>query len=247
MAVTKRDIQLVIKARDEATRVVDKYAGSIEKLIQRQDKAGSSASGLSGDIVGLVAALADVERANGLVSVAADRADRAFQRQSSGLEQTRADLAATKAQIQAVQQALANGPQRLVDTMLGGGNVDAVRTELAGAAAELTRLISAEDRLSASLRTQETALGQQLSSLQQINSIANAIEHTLTSLGTVAEREALSASAALEIETQAYRDQALAAREAAEAKRNNDKFSSFMGVTADPSGGRASVSAAVFQ
>ncbi len=247
MAVTKRDIQLVIKARDEATRVVDKYAGSIEKLIQNQDKAGSSASGLSGDIVGLVAALADVERANGLVSVAADRADRAFQRQSNGLAQTRADLAATKAQIQAVQQALANGPQRLVDTMLGGGNVDAVRAQLAGATAELTRLTSAEDRLAASLRTQETALGQQRSSLQQINSIANTTERALASLGNEAERAALSTAAALEVENQAYRGQARAAREAADAKRANDKFSSFMGVSSDPSGGRASISAAVFQ
>lgn len=247
MAITKRDVQLVVRARDEATRVVEKYAESIAKVTKAQNTAGSSADALSGDLVGLLAALADVEKANGLVSAAADRADAAFKRQSAGLNETRAQLAATRAQIASVQQALANGPQRIVDTLLGGGDASRVRAELAGAQQALGQLVNAENRLAQSVRNQEAALGEQRSSLQQLGSLARTTETALSSLGDETARSALAAKAALDAETEALRSQARAAKELADAKRNGDRFASFMGVSSNPNGMVAAQSAAVFE
>lgn len=247
MAITKRDVQLVVRARDEATRVVDKYAESIAKVTKAQNTAGSSADGLSGDLVGLLAALADVEKANGLVSAAADRADASFKRQSAGLSETRAQLAATRAQIDNVQQALANGPQRIVDTLLGGGDASRIRAEMAGAQQALGQLVNTENRLAQSVRNQEAALGEQRSSLQQLGSLARTTETALASLGDETARSALAAKAALDAETEALRSQARAAKELADAQRNGDRFSAFMGVSANPNGMVAAQSAAVFE
>lgn len=202
MAV-QRDVQLVVKARDEGTRVVEKYADSILKLIRNQDSAGDSAGNFSKDLIGLMAALADVEKANGLVVSAADRADAAFKRQSSNLAETRAQLQSTKAQIEGAARAIAAAQTKLVDTALAGGNMDAVRAEILAAEAALKTLTSTEARLTQSIRTQESALGQQRSSLQEISSLANTTEAALKSLGSETEREALKGKAAIEAETRA--------------------------------------------
>lgn len=242
---TKRDVQLVIRAKDEATRAVDSIASSLAALLQQQTNTGSGAKKLSSDLGGMVAALADVERANGLVGNAADRAEKSFKRQQATLAESRAQLQSTKTQIEGVGRAIEAAQRKIVDTVLEGGDTSGLIQQINAANAALKTLITTEGRLTTSVRAQEASLGEQRSSLQQIGSLANATEAAMQSLGSETERAALRGKAALEAETKALRDQAAAARDAANAARNNDKFSTFMGVNAAPKKSAAS-SAAVF-
>lgn len=241
----RRDVQLVIRAKDEATRAVDSIASSLAALLQQQNNTGSGAKKLSSDLGGMVAALADVERANGLVGNAADRAEKSFKRQQATLAESRAQLQSTKTQIEGVGRAIEAAQRKIVDTVLEGGDTSGLIQQINAANAALKTLITTEGRLTTSVRAQEASLGEQRSSLQQIGSLANATEAAIQSLGSETERAALRGKAALEAETKAFREQAAAARDAANAARNNDKFSNFMGVDAAP-GKSAASSAAVF-
>lgn len=243
----KRDVQLIVRARDEASRAIDAVAGSITKLLERQTAAGSKASVVAGQFGEMAVALAEIEKANGLVTGATDRAEAAFKRQSNTLAETRAQLQSTRAQIENVGKAVAAAQSKLVDISLGGGDTLPMIAQIAGADAALKNLISTESRLTASVKSQETALGLQRSSLQQLSSMANATESALQSLGSETERAALRATAAIEQETRALRDQAAAAREAANAQRANERFSGFMSITENPGGRSAAASASVFQ
>lgn len=243
----KRDVQLIVRAKDEASRAIDAVAGSISKLLDRQTAAGAKAGVVAGQFGEMAAALADVEKANGLVAGATDRAESVFKRQSATLAETRAQLQSTRAQIENVAKAVAAAQTRLVDTSLAGGDTSPMIAQIAGAEAALRTLIATEGRLTASVKTQEGALGQQRSSLQQLSSIANTTEAALASLGNETERAALKATAALEAETRALRDQAVAARDAANAQRAGERFAGFMGVTENPGGRTAAASASVFQ
>lgn len=243
----KRDVQLVVRAKDEASRAIDAVAGSIAKLLDRQSAAGSKASTIAGQFGEMAAALADVEKANGLVAGAADRAVSRFAAQSAALDKTRADLAAVTQEMAELRRGLASVPSKIIDVKLAGGDIDTMQQFLINAPARINNLTAAETRLTASVKTQETALGQQRSSLQQLSSMANTTEAALSSLGNEAERAALKGKAAIEAETRALRDQASAAREATDAQRASERFAGFIGVTENPNGRNAAASASVFQ
>lgn len=215
-----RDVQLVVKARDEASRAIDAVAGSITKLLERQTAAGSSASVTAGKYGEMAVALAEIEKANGLVAGAANQAESAFKRQSSTLAETQAQLQATRAQIENVGKAVAAAQTKLVDIKIGGGDTSPIIAQIAGADAALKNLIATEGRLSQSVKSQETALGLQRSSLQQLSSMANTTEAALRSLGDENERAALKGKAAREKETDALLKKAAAEREAAAAKES---------------------------
>lgn len=232
MSTTRRDVQLIVTAKDQASRAIQSaeqaLAGLFEAAKTGAPAAGAGVASLVGHVVALEKAMPQV--------------DAAVAKGSAAWERMQQRLAATRAELAAVEQQIVSGGRALSSLRAGGGDtgqIKAVETALAS-------LEKQQRQLATSAATQERALGQSRSSLQQLGSTANAVEAALASVGTTTEREMLRAAAATERQTQEWREQAAAARQAGEAAQVAARNNAFMGVTVDPKGAVAGKSAAVF-
>jgi uncharacterized protein (TIGR02594 family) len=250
----RRDVLLVIRAKEEAARAIDTASDALRRLFETQEKVGDGAKATGADLAKLLGDIKKVEAAYGTIDGAANKADTAFSRQQQKLAGTRAELAAVKNQIEGVGRAIEKAQSDIVETKLGGvvknskGDVldqTALIGQITAAKAALGSLRSMETRLTASIKIQEQAVGEAQSSLQQLGSTANAAEAALVGVGGTAAREMLEAKLATEKATAALREQARVAREEVRGRGAQDRFNSQLGVR-EPITGGAKQSAAVF-
>lgn len=250
----RRDVLLVIRAKEEAARAIDTASDALRRLFETQEKVGDGAKATGADLAKLLADIKKVEAAYGTIDGAANKADTAFSRQQQKLAGTRAELAAVKNQIEGVARAIAKAQSDIVETKLGGvvknskGDVldqTALIGQITAAKSALGSLQSMEARLAASVKIQEQAVGEAQSSLQQLGSTANAAEAALVGVGGTAAREMLEAKIATEKATAALREQAAAARDEVAARAAQGRVNSLLGVR-EPIIGGAKQSAAVF-
>lgn len=247
MANGRRDVQLVIRAKDEAARAINGVADALGLLFSKQEQVASGAKGVQSDLAQVGQAILDVERAYNTINPAADRAAAAFDKQNASLSETRAQLDAVESQITGAGRAIAKIQRDIVETTLQGGDTSGQIAQLKAAEAALTGLEGQQRRLTTSINAQESALGKSRSELQQLSSVANTAEAALASMGNEAQQAAAKAAAAAERQTQAYKEQAREARDLADAQRALQSFDAFIGVTPDPGGASAQQSAEVFQ
>jgi tape measure domain-containing protein len=170
--MTRKDVDLVIRAKDEAASVVDSITAAINEFIGAQDKLGTSTGKTNSTLGALGTALAKLDsELKGLsggdkITQEFDRASAAVGRlksELSALEKTSAETAAQldRAQFQTekltAKTAGAAAAQAKQQAALN--KTRAVQNELTAALtkanAERTRLASAEDRLSTSIVKQQ--------------------------------------------------------------------------------------------
>lgn len=210
--MARRDVELVVRAKDEASRALDSISASLETLRNKQSGTAGSSGMLGASLVQAAAQLAKFEQATGLVVAASDRAEAALARQRSGMSETAAALAAVNAQMANVRASSERIQSAIVDTKRGGGDTTKQVAALAGARQELGALESQQKKLTGALNGQQSVLGQQEQHFRELASMANSAEAALESFGDSAQRSGLASAAGSEAAAAAFRDEAAAAR-----------------------------------
>ena len=232
MATNRRDVNLIIRAKDEGSKAFEAAASALESLLNVNTRLASSADGTASRLDELAAAAVGMDKAYSQIHGSADRASAAFDRQKASIAAQKQELAALQAQAKSAADVMARlqSPQAVVDA---GKNQAPRLAQLKLVETEFNRLTAASGRLNASISTQEAELNGQVSSLQRLGSTAIAAESAHEQL-----------AAAIELENIALRENAALSAKAATAQSAfNSKFAPGLGRAA-PS---AQASAAVFQ
>lgn len=202
-ATTNRDVSLVIRAKDEASRAFESATAALTSLLGINAKVGAGAIDTANDLKSLADLALTIDKAYGKINAAADSSSAAFDRQKTRIEAQEAALAALKAQAESSAQALSKIESDVVDRGLAK-DIDGQRAAVAlynSAAMEVERLGREVVKLGGSLEANRAALEGQRSSLQQIGSTAIAAAE--------AQEQLAKKTATL---TQAQADQARAAQ-----------------------------------
>lgn len=175
MASRNSDVQLVIRAKDEAQKTIDAVAGALDSLFKSQNNVSTSATKTGSSIADLARIAGTLDKAYASISGGADRAAQAFERQQKAVGEQRNQLSALQKQAQSAANVLAklNG----ADAIVGAGRDQAGRlAQIKTISAEYERLQSQMSKLASGIATQDRALGSSASSLQVLSSNANAVE-----------------------------------------------------------------------
>jgi murein DD-endopeptidase MepM/ murein hydrolase activator NlpD len=207
MANARSDVLLVIKAKDEAERVVTSATEALRHLLGVQGDLGDNAPLTGGKLRALAGAVQAVETAYSKIDNAAGRADSAFARQRGSLDATRAKLAQVRAAIENEGRTIAEAQRLIVDTHLAGGDTAPLIASIKQAEGAVKSLEREEVKLTRSIGAQEAAIGQSRNSLQQLGSIANAAEAALVGVGDEARRAGIKTAASADEAVAGYRAQ----------------------------------------
>lgn len=224
--MAKRDVELIIKAKDEASRALNSIAAELDALIGKQTGLTRSGSGASATIAGMVAELAKFEKVCGLVAQAADRSEAAIVRQRQSIDASAGALAAVNAQLASARSAISNAQSGIIDTRLAGGDTTKQVADLKLMFAEVVRLEAEQARLSKTVTAQTSTLAEQERAFAEVASMANSATAAIDNFGDAEERAALKSRAAGQ-----------AAEQAAAARRMAGARASFNGPTDDGSAG----------
>jgi hypothetical protein len=242
MATSRKDVELVIKARNEASKAIDTVAGALKFLATAQENVAAGGAEVGSSMAALKGAITAVQTAYGRIDKEADAAAAAFERQKARLAETQAEFAAVTAQIDAAKEALSRLRSQKGADFIGPVNVPALKA----AEAAYRELQSQASRLASNIGRQETAIEGARSALQQLGSTAIAAEQALDGVGTPEQRAAVlahaEAFARAERQAEQYRKE-IARLAADEAARRNDQF---FGISGRPVNS-ARESAAVFE
>lgn len=247
--MANRDVQLVIKAKDEASRAIDHVSELIRTLDIRQKGASASGSTFAASLVETVAQLAKMERATGLVATAVDEAESAIARQRANVSETGAQLAAVVQQLGNAKAVIDRAQAGVVATLYKGGDATSQIASLKAARAEVDNLEAQQTRLTAALAKQKAVLDGQENGFRQLAATANTAEAALASFGDASERASLRAAVEAQQATEALEAQEIATRRLrdAEAARAQSRFAALNNITENPRGSQAAASAAVFE
>lgn len=210
--MAKRDVELIIRAKDEASRALSSIAAELDALRGRQDGASTSSKGLGASLVQAASQMAKFEQVTGLVVAASDRAEAALTRQRKGIADTASQLAAVNSQMNAARATIAKQQTAIVDSRLAGRNPATQAEGLSGTTA-ITRLQASiqavaqleaqQSKLTATLNAQRAALGSQEGQFRELASMVNSAESAVESFSaelkaeTAATDEAVRAQARL--------------------------------------------------
>lgn len=199
MSGNRRDVNLVIRAKDEASRAFESATAVLEQLVGINARVGTSAQSAGSDLAKLGEIALTLDRVFGQVNTAADKAAAGFARQQAAIAAQRTELASYSAQAKAAAAVIErlNSAEAVV---AAGRNQGPRLAQLAEATREYERLIQVTDRLKVSISIADAELNGQQSSLQKVGSTAIAVERARESLAGAIERE-----------TRAMREQARAA------------------------------------
>lgn len=253
-STARKDVLLVIQAKETASKAVEAATDALERLFAASGDIGDGAKLTGGKLQGLVSAITAVEGAYSRVDGAVNKADGAFNRQQAKLAETRAQLASVKGQIEGIAKAIETAQAGIVSAKLGESPLDRFGNfktaeqyvaQIDAAKAALVGLQGQESRLTNSLHAQETAAGVARNSLQQLGSIANATEAALLGVGDTTRRAMLAATAATERETAALREQAAAARDEVKQREAQGRYNTLLGVRGPSTGAARDSGAAI--
>lgn len=231
----RRDVELVVKARDEATKVASKITDALMILSGTQGDLASSGGKLGASLLELKGALGQVEKAYESIDSDANRALSSFERQRGKLTESKDAYAALTSQIEAAKAALARlrSEPGISDKIQGPMRPGADR-QLKAVEMAYRGLNSEASKLASSISRQEAAVEQAQSALQELGSTANAVEAALEGVGSAEHRRNIIAQADAfeEAQRQAAQYRAEISRlRGEEAARRNDT-----GLTANHAG-----------
>jgi murein DD-endopeptidase MepM/ murein hydrolase activator NlpD len=218
------DINLIIRARDDASKSIEPVARALDSLL-------GDATDASGGVAELGKTLGALDRAFAAISGKADAAGAAFDRQQSALAANKAQLAAIVAQAEAASRALTGLREGIVDEVLAGRDQAPIIAQIKAVEQEQASLANRAEKLTRTIAAQESAANGSRSALLQLGATVHAVE----------DAQAV-ATARIELTTQALNEQAAAAqRVTAIQQRIND----VTGVSRPASAGSAAAAASV--
>jgi len=224
MGSRNADVQLVIKARNEADRAISAASEALASLF-------GEAKETSGGVAELGQTLASLDKIFGSISSKADEAAAAFRRQESTIAANKEQLAAVATQAENAARATDRLRESIVDEVLAGRDQSPIIAQIRLVGREQDALAMRAEKLTRTIATQESALDASRSSLLRLGSSTLAVED--------AQAEA---AARIALATQAMRDQAEAGqRVTAIQQRIND----LVGANRPDVGGSAQTAASV--
>jgi hypothetical protein len=166
-----RDVALVIKARDEASRAIDTISSSLTKLFGSQEQVAGSANKTGTSIAEMAKIMAGVDKAVAAVASSADRAEQRFDSLSASVARRKQDLAQFTREAEEAARLIAklSSPDAIVAAGRDQGGRIAQLRALEAAYPQLERKIESTTR---SLAEEQRALDGSRSSLQQLSSTA---------------------------------------------------------------------------
>lgn len=174
--MSRRDVELVVRAKNEASNALAAVTNALEALTTAQADAANGSAAAGNKLGQLAQAASAVRAAFSTVDAAATKAAEAFERQERALAETRAAYAAVKEQSSSAKAAIASLRSEMT---AGGAATDETTAKLKAAEAGYRGLSAEARRLSASIEKQEAALSQSRRNLQQVGSSAIAAENAL--------------------------------------------------------------------
>lgn len=196
--MAKRDVQLVIRARDEASAALAKISSLLGDLDIKQKGTSASGKALAGSLVETAQQMAQLERTTGLVVRASDRAEKAIERQRAAVAGTADELSSVTRQLEAARSVIDRQQGEIVATLFKGGDASAQIDTIKQVRAAASDLEQQEQRLTRTLSAQRGTLEQQEAGFRELASNANTAEAALASFGDEAQRANLKAAAASE-------------------------------------------------
>lgn len=183
--MTKRDVQLVIRARNEADRALRSVADSLENLRATQESVQESSTGVGASIGEMGAGLRSMERvinqsgaavarAMGQIDKAIDKSVEAYARQESQLRNTKEAYAATVQQIKAAERAIASTEIDKVTALASGDTEQHARMveRLKAAQRAYNELTRDAQKFDTSLSEQSIQLAETSTNLDRLKSAA---------------------------------------------------------------------------
>ncbi|MBI5940055.1 MAG: phage tail length tape measure family protein [Caulobacterales bacterium] len=250
----KRDVELVIKARDEASRAANTIAETLDKLARAANQAGTQSAGSASKLDVMGAAIGRLQGDYRAIAGAVDGATAAYTRQRNALAETQAQQASLVRQTEAARAALAR-----LKSETAGASAEKTGGDLGGArllsnAADIKRVEQAlaglerqQNQVTTSVVRQEAALNDAGLAMQRLGSSATAAEIAVVEAAiqksAAATRDLTSATAAQAAEYARMAREARAAGAAEDAQRS---FNSTLRVDAMPRKS-AAMSGAVFE
>lgn len=223
MVTRTSDVNLVIRARNEADAAIKSVSGALQSLFSDAETAGDGVGDLGRSVVAL-------DKAFATIGGSVDKADAALNRQRSSVVESKAALASLVVQ--------ASEARRVLDSFGGQSSKNFVgpRTETftktyTSVLAEAERLDRGIAKLTGTVKAQEAGLASSQSSLIKLTSASNSVEQAQA-----------SAAARIALTTQALDEQATAtARVSAVQQRINDTT----GISRAPAAGSAASAASI--
>lgn len=193
--MASRDVQFIIRARDEASRAFDGITQALQQISQWNGQAGESSNILSTDLGRLVQALGSVDQVARTVNGASQSAGNAFEQQRAKVKALEGDLANLKAQSAAAAQAMAG--VKAAGSATGNSEAEAAQVKaITAAQADLEKQIG---RKVTQLERERTTLDGIAKEYQRAASLANAMDAAQPALkegaSTAAGAEALQQQA----------------------------------------------------
>lgn len=173
--MASRDVELVIKARDQSSKIVDQVTKALNGLVDAQGDIGKSAGKVDTVFGRFAKSVGDLDKALGGMS-SLSRITRAFEqasdssaRLSTNLEETRAEVGKLSADLEQAKKVAADYEKQVADTGKAldrekktlkdaGAAHRELNSELSEAKASRSQLATAEANLTAKLEQQEAKL-----------------------------------------------------------------------------------------
>lgn len=199
--MVSRDVSLIIRAKDDATKAFDAAAASLEALLGVNEKVGSSATQTGSRLEQLAAAATTLDKAYSKINSAADAADAVLRRQQATLAESRAQLLSLAGQADGAAAAI--NKLRGDDAIASAGKNQTARIQqIQFLLDQLDRLDLEQQKVTASIKAQETTIQDQQGNLQRLGSTAIAAADAQAKLTaeTVLETEAVERAAAASLQ-----------------------------------------------
>ena len=195
----KRDIELVIRARDESSRAFDAASKAIADLISQNDRAGRSAEGTGNAFADMAAKILTLDKAAAAFTGKFDQSTQALARQATAIAEQQTRLTSLRGQLDNASRAATNLAIAIRDTERTGGNASPLRAQLEGVRASYRDL-------TADVRRSEAALAAARSGYSADTVALEGLESQVRQLGaaqTFAKAEADNLTRSLEAQTAA--------------------------------------------
>lgn len=210
--MAKRDVQLVIRARNEADRAIDSISAALRSLTSAQDQVASSGDRTNNTLKNLASAFATVDGAMAKIEQSVAASQRSLAAQETSLASNEARFGSLTRQIEAAKNAIASAAIAFKND--GSAEMGA---RLAGAQAAYRELVSEAGRLETKIAAQRVDVVAAGDAFQGLQNAATAAQIAIGEMGDAGEREAMRTAAAAREAEQALRQQAIAAEAARQA------------------------------
>ena len=212
--MASRDIQLIIRAKNEASRALNDVAAELRTLDIRQQGVKASGTQMSASVVDAARQLAQFEKVVGLTAAASDKAEASINRQRDAISATATELAAVQRQLASSRGAIGAAQTDIVDARLSGGDGQQQVAALQAAEQASRDLEAQEARLTRTLSAQQASLDSQERGFRELAATANTAQAALDTFGDETQRSSLRTAAAADSARDALQQQTTAAAEA---------------------------------